>query len=158
MLRTIGITLLLAAVLAAPAGAAEAPTRDEYVSRLEAICKPGAQETERVSRGAKADIRAERFAIAAKKFAKGTSIFSSTLKRMKAVPQPEDDVARLGTWFTYLNRQASYLGQMTAQLRQKHAIKFQRLLSRFIHNGNLANNVVLAFSFDYCSFKFSRYG
>ena len=28
----------------------------------------------------------------------------------------------------------------------------------FFHNGNLANNVVLSFGFEYCSFKFSRYG
>jgi hypothetical protein len=37
-------------------------------------------------------------------------------------------------------------------------IKAQRLTARFIHNGNLANNDTLAFGFDYCSFKFSRYG
>ena len=40
----------------------------------------------------------------------------------------------------------------------ENAIKAQRLTARFIHNGNLANNVVLAFGFDWCSFKFSRYG
>ncbi len=56
------------------------------------------------------------------------------------------------------SRQESYLKQITAQLQAGHAIKAQRLTARFIHNGNLANNVVLAFGFDYCSFKFSRYG
>ena len=38
------------------------------------------------------------------------------------------------------------------------AIPAQRLTARFIHNGNLANNTVIAFGFNYCSFKFSRYG
>jgi hypothetical protein len=157
--RWIGIALSLAALLAAVnAAAAEAPTRDKYVSQLEAICQPDALRTQRVMKGAKADIRAERFAVAAKKFAKATAIYSSTVKRISAVTRPPDDAEKLRKWFTYLKRQVSYLEQITAQLRQEHAIKAQRLVSRFIHNGNLANNVVLAFGFDYCRFKLSRYG
>jgi len=157
--RWIGIALTLAALLAAVnAAAAEAPTRDEYVSQLEEICKPDALQTQRAMKGAKADIRAERFAVAARKFAKATAIYSSTVKRMSAVTRPPDDAEKLGKWFTYLKRQVSYLKRITGQLRQEHAIKAQRLTARFIHNGNLANNVVLAFGFDYCSFKFSRYG
>ena len=58
----------------------------------------------------------------------------------------------------HLPAPGAYLQQITAQLRAGQAIKAQRLTARFIHNGNLANNVVLAFGFDYCSFKFSRYG
>lgn len=159
MSRTIKITLCFAvALLAAPAQAAEAPTRDEYVERLEAICKPDAEATQRAMKGARADVRAERLAVATKKFAKATSIFGSTVKRISAVARPSADGERLRKWFTYLNRQESYLSQITTQLRQEHAIKAQRLTARFIHNGNLANNVVLAFGFDYCSFKFSRYG
>lgn len=159
MSRRIGIgALLVAAVFAATAVAAEAPTRDEYVSRLEAICKPDALATQRVMKGARADIRAERIGVAAKKFARGTAIFSSTVSRISTVPRPSDDDARLGKWFTYLKRQVSYLERITVQLRKDHLTKAQRLIPRFIHNGNLANNVVLAFGFDYCSFKFSRYG
>jgi hypothetical protein len=146
---------LLAAVNAA---AAEAPTRAEYVDQLEAICKPDALVTQRAMKGARGDIRAERLKVAAKKFAKATSIFGGTVKQISGVPRPPDDADKLRKWFTYLNRQESYLQQITGQLRQEHAIKAQRLTARFIHNGNLANNVVLAFGFEYCSFKFSRYG
>jgi len=153
------LTLLGAALLlAASAPAAEAPTRDEYVERLEAICKPDAEATQRAMKGARADIRAERLKVAAGKFAKATSIFGGTVSRISAERRPPADGERLSKWFTYLKRQQSYLGQITTQLRQEHAIKAQRLTARFIHNGNLANNVVLAFGFDWCSFKFSRYG
>ena len=150
--------LALALLFAATAPAAEAPTREEYVERLEAICKPDALATQKAMKGARADIRAERLAVAATKFAKATSIFGGTVREISAVPRPPDDATRLGKWFTYLKRQESYLRQITEQLRQDHAIKAQRLTARFIHNGNLANNVVLAFGFDWCSFKFSRYG
>jgi hypothetical protein len=158
--RPIAILLTFAVVLltVASAPAAEAPTRDEYVDRLEAVCKPDALATQQTMKGARADIRAERLAVAEKKFAQATSIFGGTFKVIVAVPRPPADTTRLDKWFTYLKRQASYLREITAQLRRDNAIKAQRLTARFIHNGNLANNVVLAFGFNYCSFKFSRYG
>jgi hypothetical protein len=158
--RPIAIALSLAVALfaAVSAAAAEAPTRTEYVDQLETICKPDALATQRAMKGARTDIRAERLKPATTKFAKATSIFGGTVKRIAAVPRPPADATKLGKWFTYLKRQESYLRQITAQLRQEHAIKAQRLTARFIHNGNLANNVVLAFGFNYCSFKFSRYG
>lgn len=160
MHRAVAITLLLvaAAVAAAIAPAAEAPTRDEYVERLEKVCKPDAEATQRAMKGARGDVRAERYAVAAKKFAEALTIFGSTLKRISAVPRPAADTDRLKQWFTYLKRQEYYLRQITAQYRQEHPIQAGRLTARFIHNGNLANNVVLAFGFDWCSFKFSRYG
>jgi hypothetical protein len=145
-------------VTAASAVAAEAPTRPEYVTQLEQVCKPDAEATQRAMKGARADVRAERLTLAAGKFASATSIFGSTLKQIAAVPRPPADATKLGKWFGYLKTQESYLNQITAQLRADHAIQAQRLTARFIHNGNLANNVVLAFGFDSCSFKFSRYG
>lgn len=146
------------ALFAGGAAAAEAPTRAEYVEALEAVCKPDAEATQRAMKGARADLQQERLGAAAGKFAKAETIFGGTVKRISAAPRPPADAAKLAKWFTYLKRQESYLGQITAQLRAGRAIKAQRLTARFIHNGNLANNVVIAFGFDYCSFKFSRYG
>jgi hypothetical protein len=150
--------LLATFIVAATAAAAEAPTRDEYVARLEGICRPDAEATREAMKGARRDIRSERLAVAGGKFARASSIFGSTVKRIAAVPRPPADAAKLSRWFGYLKNQESYLEQIAAQLRHDHAIRAQRLTARFIHNGNLANNVVLAFGFDYCSFKFSRYG
>ena len=44
-----------------------------------------------------------------------------------------------------------------AQLRAGRANPVQRLTARFIKNGNLANNEVIALGFNYCRFKLSRY-
>ena len=158
MPRTIAISILALTIFAAVAAAAEAPTRDEYVGRLEKICKPDALATQVAMRGARTDVRRERFAAAAGKFGKATTIFGGTVKQIAAVPRPGADAARLSKWFGYLGQQESYLGKITAALRASQGIQAQRLTARFIHNGNLANNVVLAFGFNYCSFKFSRYG
>jgi hypothetical protein len=151
----IGAALL---AIATTAVAAAAPTREEYVTQLEAICKPDAEATQRAMKGARADIRAERLARAAEKFAVAASIFGSTVSEISTAPRPVVDAAKLSRWFGYLKAQESYLKQITAQLQADHAIQAQRLTARFIHNGNLANNVSLVFGFDYCSFKFSRYG
>jgi hypothetical protein len=152
------VAALGAALLVSATAAAAAPTREQYVAQLERVCKPDAEATQRAMKGARADIRAERLVLAAGKFAQATSIFGATLKRIAAVPRPPADTAKLTKWFGYLKAQESYLAQITAELRADHAIQAQRLTARFIHNGNLANNVVLAFGFDSCSFKFSRYG
>jgi hypothetical protein len=138
--------------------AAEGPTRDDYVSELESVCRPDAEATQRAMKGARSDIQAERLGVAAGKFAKATQIFGSTVKKIAPVLRPTADKERLEKWFVDLRKQESYLEQITTQLRSDHAIKAQRLIARFIHSGNLANNVVLAFGFNYCSFKFSRYG
>ena len=159
MPKTFAIATLLAALLlVAAAPAAEAPTRGEYVERLEAICKPDALATQRAMKGARTDVRKERFKAAAAKFAEARAIFGGTVKRIRAVPRPSGDAEKLEKWFVYLDRQEDYLRQITSALRAKEGVKASRLISRFIHSGNLANNVVLAFGFDYCSFKFSRYG
>lgn len=154
------LLVLLAALLlpAVAADAAEAPTRREYVKQLEAICKPDALATQRAMKGARGDIQAERLRVAAGKFASASRIFGSTVKQIAAVPRPTEDRERLAKWFGYLGQQERYLVKITAKLRADEAIPAQRLTARFIHNGNLANNVVLAFGFEYCSFKFSRYG
>jgi hypothetical protein len=149
------------AICACPALAAgeEAMTREVYVPRLESICKPRAEATQRAIQGVRDDVRhPSRIPVAARKFGEAANIFGGTVKIIDQVPKPADDVTRLEKWFVYLNRQEDYLQRIAAQLDAGHTIKAQRLTSRFIHNGNLANNVVLAFGFDYCSFRFSRFG
>lgn len=157
-LRQTAAALLAALLLAGSALAAEAPDREEYVERLEAICKPDNEATQRAMRGARADIKAERLALAAAKFAKATRIFSGSVRGMEAVPRPPADRTKLRRWFGYLDDQIGYLKGVTTHLRAGRAIKAQRQIARFIHAGNLANGVVLPFGFDACTFKFSRYG
>jgi hypothetical protein len=152
--------LVALALLCTPAASfsAEAPTREEYVAQLESICQPRVEATERAMKGAKRDLRAERDAVAAAKFERGFRLFADTLDRMVSVPRPSADLAKLKTWFGYLDEQERYLRKIIANLRAGRTIKAQRAISRFIHNGNLANNTVLAFEFNYCFFRYSRFG
>jgi hypothetical protein len=138
---------------------AEGPSRSEYVSELEAICKPGAMATEKAMNGVRDDVHyPARIPLAAQKFKKAASIFGGTIAHISTVPRPAGDESRLKKWFGYLNRQEEYLKEIAVELGADHTIKAQRLTARFIHHGNLANNVTLAFGFNYCSFRFSRFG
>jgi len=154
---TAAIALLLIAAHLAAASTAD-PSRGEYVTQLEAICRPDSEATERAMRGVRDDVDAGRTALAAGKFGKGARIFGGTVRAMKPVARPASDVERLRQWFVYLGRQQRYLKEVTVQLEADRVIKAQRAIARFIHNGNLANNAVLAFGFNYCDFRFSRYG
>ncbi len=163
IVRRIWVALAAAALLlvafAAVGGAEEAPlTRNDYVSDLEKVCRPGAEATQKVMEGVRDDVHANRLGVAADKFGKAAKIFGRTIRTIAAKPRPVGDEARLRKWFKYLKRQEAYLKRISAQLRAGREIKAQRLTARFIHNPNLANNTTLAFGFDYCSFKFSRYG
>jgi hypothetical protein len=149
--------LLVLTVFAAVAAAAEAPARAEYVARLEKICKPGSEATESAVQGVRADIRAERLAVAGRKFARAEEVFAATVRSITTVPRPTADRDTLSRWFTALGREKLHLGQMVATLRADDVAGFQRVSARFIHEGNRANSAVVSFGFNYCSFKPTRF-
>jgi hypothetical protein len=150
--------LLFAVVLVALAAAAGATERPEYVTRLESICKPGVKATQRAVHGVRSDIRAERLQVAAGKLAQARRIFDGTVGRISRVPRPAPDANQLAKWFHYLALQESYLARSVAALRAERIVAYQHSSVRFVHTGNLANDVVIFFGFNYCRFKFSRFG
>jgi hypothetical protein len=160
-MRRRAAVLVAALALSAPpalaAEAAEAPTRAEYVERLEQICKPNSEATQRAVRGMRADVRAERLRVAAGKFAKAQRIFGRTVSSISKVPRPAADRETLARWFDALAEEQVLLGRIVASLRAEDLARFQRVSADFIHQGNKANNVVVSFGFNYCNFKSSRY-
>jgi hypothetical protein len=148
---------LLTLAAGACTAAAEDPARDEYVARLERICKPGSDATERAVQGVRGDVRSERLRVASVKFAKAKRIFAHTVKGISVVPRPAGDEGTLRRWFSHLDREVLYLDRIAAALRSENVPRFQRVLAEFFHQGNQANNAVLSFRFDYCAFKPSRF-
>jgi hypothetical protein len=157
MRRAIALAPCLLAATLAPLAAAAEPTRNGYVARLEQICKPGSEATQRAVRGFRADVRAERLRLAGTKFAKAKRIFAHTVSAISTVPRPGPDRATLGRWFAALGRETVYLGRTAAALRAEDVARFQRVSADFIHEGNKANNVVVSFGFNYCDFKPTRF-
>ena len=157
--RLVAAASLAAALitLSASARAETVPNRTEYVSRLESVCKPGVEATRQAVKGVRSDIKAERLAVAAGKLTKAARIFDGTVSQISAVPRPPQDSDQLTKWFGYLRLQESYLGNAAAALRAQQIVRYQHNAVRFVHNGNLANDVVIAYGFNYCKFEFSRF-
>jgi hypothetical protein len=152
---TVAIALLFAAVAAAEE--APGPSRAEYVTKLEGICKPRALATKRAVQGMRADLRAERLAIAAVKFSQASRLFAATVREISPLPRPMADRATLARWFHYLAEEESNLQRIVNVLRADRPVAFQHASARFVTSGERADNVVLAFGFNYCYFKLSRF-
>jgi hypothetical protein len=157
MRGAIALALCLLGGTLAPLATAAEPTRTEYVARLEKICKPDSEATQRAVRGTRADVRAERLRLAATKVSKAKRIFTHTVSSISTVPRPGVDSATLARWFAALEREAVALERTAAALRAEDVARFQRVWADFIHEGNKANNVVVSFGFNYCTFKPSRF-
>jgi hypothetical protein len=136
---------------------APAPGRAEYVTKLEGICKPRALATKRAVRGMRADLRAERLAAAAAKFSRAARLFAASVREISPLPRPLADRAILVRWFGYLDQEESNLRRVVAVLRADRPVAFQHASARFVKSGERADNVVLAFGFNYCYFKLSRF-
>lgn len=152
-MRPLAFALAIGALLVP---AAE-PTRPEYVARLERICKPGSEATQRAVKGVKSDVRHERLRVAAPKVERAKRIFARTVNAISAVPRPARDRATLSRWFAALGRERAALGQTAAALRADDPALFARVWGEFVHQGAKANNVVVSFGFNYCDFKSQRF-
>jgi len=157
--KTVGIAVALAAVLAATAFAATDPsqTRESYVATLEPICKQNTKANEQILSGVRKKIQQGKLSVAAGKFARAASAFGKAVKQLRAVPQPPADAAKLNKWLGYLDKETKLLSEISKALRNDQKTRAQSLSVQLTRNGNVANNQVLGFEFDYCLIDSSRF-
>jgi hypothetical protein len=153
-----------AAVLVAALGATVAlgvtsaeQTRETYVAQVEPICKSNTKANERILAGAEKKVKEGKLKVAAGQFTQAAAAFGKAVKQIKAVPQPVADKAKLAKWTGYLEEETNLLSEIGAALKAGKKTKAQTLSVRLTHNGNLANNAVLGFDFDYCLIESSRF-
>jgi len=153
----IAVAGLMALALGVPMAAAAELSRDEYVARVEPICKANTEANKRIFRGAESEVKAGEFAKASTHFKRAVIAFERTIKLLKGVPQPAEDEARLSKWIGYLEAESSLLGKIGKALAGGDKYKAQNYSVRLNRNSNLANNTVLGFGFDYCRIDPSRF-
>ncbi len=156
-----GLTALVAglsmALLIVSSALAAEPTRDEFVARVEPICKANTEANARIFKGAKAEVKAGKLKQAAGRFTRAVVAFDKTIKQVKAIPQPAEDKVKLGKWIGYLEGESSLLGKVGKALAKERKIEAQTYSVRLNNNSNRANNTVLDFGFDYCRIDPSRF-
>jgi hypothetical protein len=149
--------VLVAALLAAGAFAAVEQTRESYVAQVEPICKKNTKANEKILAGVRQQIKQGKLQLAAGKFAQASSAFGKAVNEIRAVPQPAADTAKLTKWLGFLNEEKVLLGKIGKALKQGKKPEAQTLSVKLTHNGNLANNSVLGFEFNYCLIDSSRF-
>ncbi len=156
---TAAAALLATTLLAAGALAVTSPdqTRETYVAQVEPICKKNVKANEQILGGVRKKIQKGQLNVAAGQFAKASTAFGKAVGEIKAVPQPVADQAKLGKWFGYLEKETKLLGEIGKALKAGNKSKAQTLSVKLTHNGNVANNAVLGFDFDYCLIDSSKF-
>jgi hypothetical protein len=147
----------MALMLIVPLANAAELTRDEYVTRVEPICKASTEANKRIFKGAKGQVKAGQLKAASSHFSRAVGAFEKTITQLTAVPQPAKDAAKLGKWLGYLEVESSFLGKIGKALAAGDKAKAQTLSVRLNRNSNLANNAVLGLGFDYCRIDPSRF-
>jgi hypothetical protein len=155
--RLVALGALLGALALVPLAGAAQLTREEYVARVEPICKTNTQANARIFKGAKGEVRDGELEQASKRFKRGVIAFDKTIRQIQAVPQPAEDKAPLAKWISYLKIESDYLGKIGDALAAGDKYRAQNLSVRLNRNSNLANNTVLSFGFNYCRIDPSRF-
>jgi hypothetical protein len=157
MRRAILTAAALTALTAVPLAAAAELTRDEYVARVEPICKRNTEANKRIFAGAKEQVRSGQLKAASAHFARAAVALDKTIRQLRAVPRPAADAAKLEKWIGYLEVESAYFERIGKALAKGEKGKAQTLSVRLNRNSNLANNSVLAFDFTYCKIDPSRF-
>ncbi|MBW8060066.1 MAG: hypothetical protein FVQ78_06960 [Solirubrobacterales bacterium] len=155
-LPKLALALAVALLVAVPVALA-AGERDEYVARVEPICKANTKANARILKGVKGQVQKGRLVLAGKRFIRASRAFGKAVRQIAKVPRPAPDAAKLKRWIGYLRLEKSLLQKVGKALKANNKFKAQQLSVRLNRNSNRANNTVINFSFDECRIDSSRF-
>jgi hypothetical protein len=150
------ISLTALTLLAVPASAAE-QTREGYVAAVEPICKSNKAAADRLLGPVKGLVRRNKLKQAATAFSKAATELEKTQKRLALVPQPPADAAKLGQWLTEIKGEVTLMRTIATKFRQGKKGPASSLAVKLQQNATKANNLVIAFQFNYCRIDPTKY-
>lgn len=155
--KTTAAIAAAALVVGTVAHAAEEPTRESYVPRVEPICKRNTIASQRILKGASTRIKKRQFAPAGRQFIHVSIAMENAIKRIAAVPRPPADDARLRKWIKFLGIVKTRLRRLGKQLKAGERLKATHESINIERSSNAANNVGFVFGFHYCRLTRSRF-
>jgi hypothetical protein len=149
--------IVFVVVLALPVLAAAELSRDDYVARVEPICKTNVEANSRIFAGAKEKVKAGKLKAASGHFKRAASALGKAIKQIERVPQPAADKASLSRWLDLLVLEQGYFQKIGNALAAGNKYKAQTLSVQLNRNTNKANNAILFIDFDECRIDPSRF-
>jgi hypothetical protein len=132
-------------------------TRDSYREAVEPICKTNKQASDRILSGVKDMVKKDKLVQVSQAFAKAATALEKAQKQLAAVAQPPADVAKLTKWISEIKGEVALMKTISAKFKQGNKSKATSLAVKLQNNANKANNLVIAFQFNYCKIDPSRY-
>jgi hypothetical protein len=157
---TAAISVAALALLPAVAAAEEAPSRAQYVERVEPICKANTEANKRILKNVKTKAKSRvpaKLKQAGAQFIHASAVFGKTVEKLSAVPRPPADDAQLLKWFTQLGVVQAKLRALGVALKGDEEIKAAHEQIKVEHAANTANNYSFSFGFHYCRLTPSRF-
>jgi hypothetical protein len=155
--RAASLALIAALLVAAPLALAEEPTREQYVAKLEPICKRNTNANTRILKGVKRQVRKGKLKPAGKRFIRAANALGRSIRQMAKVPRPAADAPRLKKWFGYLKRERVFLLKIGRALKAGKRGLAQNLAVKLNKNNDQANDTVILFGFKQCRIESSRF-
>lgn len=154
-LPKLAFALVAALLVAAPVALAD--EREDYVAKVEPICKANSEANSRILKGVKGQVQQDKLVPAGKRFVRASTALGKAVTQIDAVPRPAADDAKLTKWIGYLRKEKTFLQQIGSALKSKDKFKAQKLAVELNKNNNKANNTVISFGFDECRIDSSRF-
>lgn len=152
-------TALVVAVLlvgSAASDAADPTTREEYLQRVEPICKRGDEANDRILKGSLGKINRGELPAAGRQVIRAADAFGKSVEQLGAVSRPVDDELRLERWFERLDKVEAELRSVGVALKKDNKVRANHAAIRAERAGNAANNASIEMGFRHCRFKGSR--
>ena len=160
-MKSLGIKTIFAALVAlavcASMALAEELTREQYVERVEPICKNNSDANSRILKGVKQQVQKGELVPAGKRFIRASTALGKSVSQIAAVPQPVEDTAKLDKWIGYLKKEKVYLQKIGKYLKAEDKYRAQKQAVELNRNNNKANNTVISFGFHECRIDSSKF-
>lgn len=154
----LAVAMALLVIVPAAIAAEGELTRDEYVAKVEPICKQNSDANSRILKGVKEQVtKKDELVPAGKRFIRASAALAMTVDKIAAVPQPSADSAKLTKWIGYLEKEQTFLQQIGKKLKAKDKYHAEKLAQELNSNNNKANNTVISFNFHECRIDSSRF-
>jgi hypothetical protein len=156
-LTTAMLVFAVTLAVAATAFAEGEPTRAEYVTSVDPICKKNVDSNKKLLKPVRKEVKNDQLKPAATAFEKVSKNFGRTITTIEAVPRPLEDAPRLEKWFKFLKIVQTNLSKVGKALREGNKVKATHEQIRAERSSNAANNVSFVFGFSYCALKPSQF-
>lgn len=155
------LCLALAVGLAVTAPAALAigaePTREEYVAKVDPICKRNSDASSHILSGTEQLVKKGKLVPAGKRFLRASTALGKAVGQIVAVPKPPADSAKLTKWTGLLKSEQTRLRKIGGYLKSKKKSKAYGEGRRLEHVNRQATSTIVGFGFRYCTISKSSF-